>query len=240
MSTNQESRKQPHYKKSKLPLFLGLGLIGALVGSYFVFPSVQDFFQEAWRVLTSDDEQLIKQWVDGFGWIGPMVLILAMILQMFMLVIPTIMLMVVAILAYGPIWGSLLVLVAVLTASSVGFVIGRYIGPVVVERLIGKKAKDKVAGFLEDYGFWAIVITRINPFLSNDAISFVAGILSMNYWKFAAATLVGIAPLTILIAVIGQNTDQLESGLLWGSLVSLILFGGYIYWDRKRENNRKV
>ena len=122
-----------------------------------------------------------------------------------------------------------------MSASTVGYIIGRYIGPVVVERLIGKKAEDKVAGFLEDYGFWAIVITRINPFLSNDAISFVAGILSMRYLKFAAATLVGIAPLTVFIAVIGQSTDQLKSGLLWGSIGSLILFGGYIFWDRKNK-----
>lgn len=235
MKAKFENRKQSTYSKSKVPLLVGLGLIGALVCSYFLIPSVEQFFNEAWKVLTSDDEQKVKHWVDGFGWVGPIVLILAMILQMFMLVIPTIVLMVVAILAYGPIWGSLLVLVAVLSASTVGYIIGRYIGPVVVERLIGKKAEDKVAGFLEDYGFWAIVITRINPFLSNDAISFVAGILSMRYLKFAAATLVGIAPLTVFIAVIGQSTDQLKSGLLWGSIGSLILFGGYIFWDRKNK-----
>lgn len=232
------NKKQATYRKSKLPIYMGLGLLGALFGSYFLFPSVEQFFNEAWSVLTSDDEQRIKQWVDGFGWIGPFILILAMILQMFMLVIPTVVLMVVSILAYGPIWGSVLVLVAVLTASSVGYIIGRYIGPVVVERLIGKKAEDKVAGFIEDYGFWAIVITRINPFLSNDAISFVAGILSMRYLKFASATLVGIAPLTIFIAIIGESTDQLTSGLLWGSVISLVLFGGYIYWDKRRKKQK--
>jgi len=235
MEEKPRKKRQLSNGKSKLPLFAGLILIGALIGSYFLFPSVEQFFNQAWSVLTSDDQQRIKQWVDGFGWIGPLILILAMILQMFMIVIPTIVLMVVAILAYGPVWGSVLVLVAVWSASTVGYIFGRYFGPTLVERLIGNKAEEKVAGFLEDYGFWAIVITRINPFLSNDAISFVAGILSMRYWKFAAATLVGIAPLTILIAVIGQRTDQLESGLLWGSVASLIVFGGYIYWDKKKK-----
>lgn len=235
MEEEPQKEKVSSNKKSKIPLIAGLILLGSLIASYFIFPSVEGFFNQAWDVLTSDDQQRIKQWVDGFGWIGPLILILAMILQMFMIVIPTIVLMVVAILAYGPIWGSVIVLVAVWSASSIGYLIGRYFGSVLVERLIGKKAEEKVAGFIEDYGFWAIVITRINPFLSNDAISFVAGILSMNYWKFAAATLVGIAPLTILIAVIGQRTDQLESGLLWGSIASLILFGGYIYWDKKKK-----
>lgn len=222
-------------KKSKLPLYLSLGLIVVGVGSYFLFPGVQDFFNEAWNVLTSDDEQRIKSWVDGFGWLGPIILILAMILQMFLLVIPTILLMVVCILAYGPYWGSLIVFVSVFSASTVGFFIGRYFGSDLVERLIGKKSEEKVAGFLEKYGFWAIAITRLNPFLSNDAVSFVAGILNMSYLKFISATLLGIAPLTIFIAIIGESTDQLKSGLLWGSLVSLLLFGAYVWWDRKKK-----
>jgi len=54
---------------------------------------------------------------------------------------------------------------------------------------------------LGDYGFWAIIVTRVNPFLSNDAISFVGGLLRMGYWKFIAAALVGIAPLTSFIAI---------------------------------------
>lgn len=90
-------------KKSKLPLYLSLLLVAILMCCYFAIPSVNDFFDEAWNVLTSDDEARVKQWVEGFGWLGPIVIVLAMILQMFLLVIPTILLMIVAILAYGPI-----------------------------------------------------------------------------------------------------------------------------------------
>ena len=82
-------------------------------------------------------------------------------------------------------------------------------------------------------------MTRVNPFLSNDAISFVGGILKMTYWKFIGATLVGIAPLTIFIAILGRSTDQLKSGLLWGSLVSLVLFGAYVFWDKNKRKNKK-
>ena len=98
----------------------------------------------AWDVLTSDDEKRITQWVDGFGWFGPLVLILAMILQMFLLIIPTILLMVVAILAYGPIWGSLIILAAVFAASSVGYIIGRYVGTNFIMKLLGEKTKNTI------------------------------------------------------------------------------------------------
>lgn len=224
-------------KKSKLPLYLSFFIVAISVASYFLVPSVNDFFNEAWNVLTSDDEARVKQWVEGFGWLGPIVIILAMIIQMFLIVIPTILLMIVAILAYGPIWGSLLIFIAVMIASSVGYMIGRYMGSSLIKRLLGEKTTKKVISFIKDYGFWAIVITRINPFLSNDAISFVAGILKMNYLKFVGATALGISPLILLIAITGQNTDSLKTGLLWGSIGSLIIFGAYIWWDKRETRN---
>lgn len=225
-------------KKSKLPLYLSLLLVAILVICYFAVPPVNDFFNEAWSVLTSDDEARVKKWVEDFGWFGPVVIVVAMVIQMFLLVIPTILLMIVSTLAYGPIWGSIINFIAVIIASTVGYTIGKYLGLSFIERLLGEKTTKKITTFIQEYGFWAVVITRINPFLSNDAISFVAGILKMNYWKFISATAVGITPLILLIAITGQNTDSLETGLLYGSIASLIVFGGYIWWDKKRRSDK--
>ncbi|MDX1426697.1 MAG: TVP38/TMEM64 family protein [Salegentibacter mishustinae] len=222
-------------KKSKAPLIVSGIIIIGLVAAYFFIPGVRDFLTEAWTVLTSNDEERITNWVSDFGWMGPTMLILAMVAQMFLIVIPSVALMVVSILAYGPIFGSLIIFAAIFTASSVGYFIGRYFGPVIVEKLIGPSNKIKIEDFIDDYGFWAVIVTRINPFLSNDAISFVGGILKMGYWRFIGATLVGIAPLTIFIAIIGKSTDGLKTGLLWGSLVSLAIFILYVWWDKKKR-----
>ncbi|WP_373517900.1 TVP38/TMEM64 family protein [Pricia sp.] len=232
------SVKKSSVKKSKAPLFISIGLIAALLVAYFLVPQVETFINEAWNVLTSDDEERIQSWVGGFGWFGPVLLILAMIVQMFLLVIPTILLMVVAVLAYGPVWGSTIVFASVFAASSVGYLIGSYFGDAIVTRVIGQKSEKKVEKFLDDYGFWAIIVTRINPFLSNDAISFVGGLLRMGYWKFIGATLVGIAPLTLFIAIMGKSTESLKTGLLWGSLASLLAFGVYVWWDKGRKYSK--
>ncbi|WP_034887593.1 TVP38/TMEM64 family protein [Gillisia sp. Hel_I_29] len=233
---NTASLENASIKKSKAPLYISISIIALIIGSYFLIPSVQQFLNESWSVLTSNNNERIKNWVDGFGWFGPLLLVLCMVAQMFLLVIPSVALMVVSILAYGPVWGSLIVLVSIFTASSTGYWIGRYFGPGIVEKLIGHKSEKKIANFLEDYGFWAVIVTRLNPFLSNDAISFVGGILKMGYWRFIFATIVGIAPLTLFIAVIGKSTDSLKNGLLWGSLVSLVIFGLYVYWDKCKRN----
>ena len=218
-------------KKSRLPLYLSIAILGGFVICYFSIPEVEQFLNTTWNVLTSNDENRIRQWVDGFGWFGPVVLVLAMIAQMFLLIIPTILLMVVSILAYGPFWGSIIIMVSVFSASSVGYFIGRYFGQTIVLKLLGQKTEDKIEAFIDNYGFWAVIITRLNPFLSNDAISFVGGMLKMGYWRFIGATLIGILPLTIFIAVLGKSTESLKTGLLYGSIGSLIIFGIYVLWD---------
>lgn len=224
--------------KTNWPAYLSISLLIGSIASYFLISDVQLFIDQAWDVLTSNDEQRTQAWIQNFGWFGPIVLILAMVVQMFLIIIPTILLMVVSILAYGPIWGSLIILIAVFAASSVGYIIGNYFGHSLVLKLLGQKTERKIESFIEDYGFWAVIVTRLNPFLSNDAISFVAGMLKMGYWKFIGATLIGILPLTILIAILGENTERLKSGLLWGSLVCLVLFGIYLFWDKRRKKKK--
>lgn len=231
----KEKKKNTTIKKSKAPLIFSSAVIVFLVGGYFFIPGMEEFLNNAWVVLTSNDKPRIKDWVSNFGWIGPLVLIIAMIAQMFLLVIPSIALMIVSILAYGPIGGSLIIFTAIFCASSVGYFIGRYFGPMIVKKLLGPKTENRISDFLDDYGFWAVIVTRINPFLSNDAISFVGGVLKIGYWKFIGATMAGISPLIIFIALIGDSTQQLKTGLLWGSLVSLALFILYIYWDKRKR-----
>lgn len=227
--------QSPKNKKSNIPKYLFLGIITAAVLSYFLIPSVQEFFQEAWDVLSSDDEERIHIWVSQFGWSGPMVIILAMVLQMFLIVIPSIALMVVSVLAYGPVWGSVIAFSAVGVASSVGYWLGIFFGHRLVVKMVGEKTEKKMERYIEEYGFWAVVVTRLNPFLSNDAISFVGGMLRMGYWKFIGATLLGISPLIIFIAIMGESNERLKYGLFWGSIASLVGFVVYVVWTQRKK-----
>ncbi len=222
--------------KSKLPLIISLVLVAAVLALYFFVPEVQKEVNTAWQILMDDDQQRTQDWVSQFGAWGPIVVILCMIFQMFLIVVPTPILMVAAILAYGPYWGSVLIIGAIFCASSIGYAIGRYFGADLILKLIGEKSQKKIEGFIDDYGFWAVIVTRLSPFLSNDAISFVGGILKMGYWKFIGATLLGITPLTIFIAYLGENSNRLQTGLIWGSVVSIVLFALYIWWDKKWRN----
>lgn len=234
----QKSPADSSPKRSKLPLYLSLFIIAGIFICFFTVPSFNQFLTEAWNVLTSDDETRIKNWVEDFGWFGPILIVLSMIVQMFLLIIPTILLMVVSVLAYGPVWGSAISLIAVGIASTVGYAIGRQLGENLVLKILGEKTLQKIKSFVNTYGFWAVAITRINPFLSNDAISFVTGMVKMNFGKFISATFLGISPLILFIAITGENTDSLKSGLLWGSIACFLIYGGYVFWDKRRKRTK--
>jgi uncharacterized membrane protein YdjX (TVP38/TMEM64 family) len=116
----------------------------------------------------------------------------------------------------------------------VAYAIGHSLGSTLLRKLVGEKNEQSMQRTVEDYGSGAVVIFRLAPFLSNDTISFVAGATRLGFWKFVLATLAGITPLAILIAVFSDSTEQLKSALIWVGGASLLLYGGYVVWKHKR------
>lgn len=217
----------------KWPVVISISFIALLVVAYFAVPLFQSFINEAFAVLTSNNQERIEEWVRQFKLAGPAILILFMVIQMFLIVVPTVFLMLVAIIMYGPVWGAAICLIGVFASSSVGYAIGRYLGPATVHKLIGDDNKKKVTDFLHQYGVIAIAIIRLSS-LSNDSLSIVAGLLKMHYRKFILATFAGVLPLVILLAIF-QQQDQIKQALMWIAGISLAILIIYIVIDKKKK-----
>jgi len=206
---------------------------------YFILPSWQSWLKEAWDVLTSNNEARIEAWVEDMGWYAPVAIVVLMTLQMFLFVVPSWLLMVISVMAYGAWAGGALAVLAVAVASAIGYGIGKAAGEPAMKKVLGEKKDAWIRRETDRYGFWAIIITRLNPLLSNDAISVLGGALRMGFWKFLSATLAGIIPLVILIGVLGQNASSMKTSLIWLSVVSLLGLGFKIWWD-KRQDRREA
>jgi uncharacterized membrane protein YdjX (TVP38/TMEM64 family) len=222
---------------NKKPIYIYLSIAIILVVSYFVFPGFKREVNEAFDVLTGEDEERIQGYVKTFGIFGPLVIIIGMALQMFMFIVPNVLLMMIAIVSYGPVWGSVISFVGVFVASSFGYYIGNKLSPVTLARFVSVSTQKKIGEFIHDYGVGAIVITRLCSF-SNDALSFVAGLLKMSYRKYILSTLTGITPLIVLLAIFGKN-EKIEWALIWITLASLIMLIIYIVLDKRRKKRRK-
>ena len=215
-------------------------IVASLVISYFTIDGFKNFVDNAYTILTSGNEQRISEWVGQFGIWGPLLIIIIMIVQMFLLVIPSPLLMVVSTLAYGPWWGSLLSYASIFAASTVGYWIGRVAGDPLIDKLLGKSKREKTAEYVEHYGVWAVVLARVSPFLSNDAISFIGGLIRMGYIKFMAATTIGILPLIGLIAYLGEDMNKLKNSLYWISGIGLFIFVIYILYRKNPTVRKKI
>lgn len=229
-------RKGKDRKTSKTPLIISAFVLLSLVASYFIFPSFEKSIDEAFEILTSEDEDRIKDWVSQFGLWGPLVIIVAFVLQMFLFIIPNILLIIICILSYGPVWGGLLAWFGIVLASTVGYFIGNKLSPVTVQKLVSEKTQKKLHEFIKDYGMKAIIALRLSSF-SNDGLSLVAGLLNMAYRRFITATIIGITPLIAAFAIFGGN-GRIEKFLPWvgGFMVACLVI--YIIVDKRRSKKK--
>lgn len=226
--------------RSSLTWAVPLALIGVLVLLYFVWPDYRAFFNRAYTLLVNEQREEFQQWVEGFGAWGPLVILTLMLMQTLIAFVPSVLLMIVTVLAYGPVTGSILTWVGLLLAAMTAYGIGRSLGPVTVYKLIGQDTEEKIEKYVDKYGFWAIIAARISPALSTDAVSYVAGLVKMRFWEFVLATGAGTLPLTVLIAYLGADFERLESGLAWVSGLSIALFIGYVLYRRRRDKQQEA
>lgn len=215
---------------SRYLIYISLALLLGLAILYFTYAPFTNGVDEAYVVFTSDDRQRISEYVRSYGWYGPLILLVGFLVQMFLFVIPSWLLMIVSALAYGPVWGTLLSIGCVTFAAGIAYAIGHALGAGPLQKLVGEKNEASMQKTVNEYGAGGVFVFRLAPFLSNDTISFVAGAVRLGFWKFVVATLTGITPLAILIAVFSDSTEELKSALIWVGGASLLLYVGWVAW----------
>ena len=106
------------------------------------------------------------------------------------------------------------------------FLVARALGRDVVEKFAGKGALASVEGYFEKYGSKTILVCRLLPFVSFDAVSYFAGLTPIKFWPFFIATGLGQLPATIVYSYVG---GMLTGGARWLVTGLLCLFGLAIF-----------
>lgn len=228
---------KPTFWQKYWPWISALGFISLCLVLYLLLPGFQHFLQQTWHILMSKDEEKISTYFQEFGFWGPLLIIVITGVQMFLVFFPNAILIVVAMLAYGPVWGTVISLGGNIAASSVGYVLGNSFRAQTRKMVSAEKIK-RMEQFLKRYGFGAVVIFHLSPFISNDVVSIVAGISKMNFWRFLLATMVGAIPFTIAFAWFGRRTETLEAGLYWIGGVGLVLYLLYVWLDHRLASDK--
>lgn len=87
------------------------------------------------------------------------------------------------------------------------------------------------------------MVARLLPFIPFDAVSYAAGLTSMDFWPFFLATGIGQLPATIVYSYAGGSLTGGAQALMVGLLIlfaaSIIIYvARKIYNDKQTEQNK--
>jgi uncharacterized membrane protein YdjX (TVP38/TMEM64 family) len=185
-----------------------------------------------------------KGWLDidhfesllrDLGPLGPLVFILVMALAVVTSLIPSLPLDVLAGAVFGPWLGTLYALIGAEIGALLAFVIAKGLGREAIVRLLKKDiafcdacAERQLAVF--------IFIARLIPLFSFELISYGAGLTKIPAWKYALATLLGMAVPTFLFVSFGKTVFagfHPAWAVAAGLAMVVLLFVGPIWIKRK-------
>ena len=227
--------------KTKNPNLIRLGLlltIALVLVVYLAVPGVNSFINEAIAVLGSANLDAVAEYIRSFG---PWAMVFSFALMVFSSILaplPAFMITLSNAAIFGWWQGAILSWSSAMVGAALCFFIARGLGRDVVEKLAGKGALAGVEGYFKKYGTRTILVCRLLPFVSFDAVSYFAGLTPMGFLPFFIATGIGQTPATIVYSYVGGmltgGAKLLMIGLL--CLFSLAILVGIIrqvFHDKK-------
>ena len=214
-------------------------LVGLTAGVYW-------WLSETGTLMTMMDAKALQTRVDQMGAWGPVAIVALMMLAILVSPIPSAPIALAAGAAYGHAWGTLYVMLGAVGGAMAAFAVSRFVGYETVHRWFGDRLSVGLIG--SQNALTVIVfVSRLLPFLSFDVVSYAAGLTVLSFWRFAIATIAGIAPTSFLLAHFGSvmrtgEPDRiLYSVLALGSLTLVpILVKLFRDWRARRHVARNA
>lgn len=199
-----------------------LRLLAALV---FVVGSILLLRATPWgkNVVFSNVDRL-REWVESYGkWSWLMFLLVGTALVSFGF--PRVVLAAGAGAVFNLFTGIILAQIATTIASIVGFVYTRWIARDLAAKRIGGRLL-RLDNLINRHGFMTVLLIRLCPVGNAFLTNCLAGVSSVKFWDYLAASFLGFLPETIAFALLGAGVADPYSLRLWigGSVFLLLTF----------------
>lgn len=232
-------------KKPNMTRLLILLVLALLMIVYLSVPSVNAFVTNAAAVLGSANVDAVIDYIRSFGAYAMAFSFCLMVFSSLIAPLPAFMITLSNAAIFGWWQGAILSWSSAMMGAALCFLLARGLGRDVVERFAGKGALASVERYFEKYGTKTILVCRLLPFVSFDAVSYFAGLTPMKFIPFFIATGIGQTPATIVYSYVGGmltgGARIMMTGLLCLFALSiLVTIIKQIYTDtqnRKAEKN---
>ena len=181
-------------------LFLSLALVIWLV--------VEDAPVLRWMVRLYSDKKFLKETVNAWGWMAPMVFMAIQALQVIISPIPGEITGPVGGALFGTLWGLIYSTIGLTVGTLFCFWVGRRWGEPLVRPWLSEHNWNQMSFILEAEGAIICFILYLIPGFPKDIISYLFGISPMPFWVFAVVSTVGRLPGTWISSYFGAHVAE--------------------------------
>ena len=226
--------------KANLTRLVLLLIIALVLVIYLAIPAVNTAVNQAMAVLGSANLDAVAAYIRSFGAYAMAFSFVLMVFSSLIAPLPAFMITLSNAAIFGWWQGAILSWSSAMVGAALCFFLARGLGRDVIEKLAGRGALAGAEGYFQKYGTKTILICRLLPFVSFDAVSYFAGLTPIKFLPFFIATGLGQTPATIVYSYVGGmltgGAKMLMIGLLClFSLAILIGIIRQIYHDRQAK-----
>jgi len=168
--------------------------------------------------------------LQGFGKLGPPVIILILIMEVIVAPIPGFIIAIAAGLAFGSFWGAIYTYIGNVIGSVLAFFLARRFGRPLIEHLANKKSLDKYDYFFQERGKSVLWIVYLIPIFPADIVTFAAGLTDIEFKDFIFIISFAFIPYVVILNLFGAAlvTSGMDNVLtLLGIIIFLVLLSGW-------------
>lgn len=152
----------------------------------------------------------LRDYIRSFGQLAVLVYIIAYALNTISILPPIAALSLAAGLAFGEVWGALYLMTGAMIGTSITFMIGRYFGRGLIEKISKGKFKD-LEDRLANNGFMTVLFFRVIPLVPYEVLNYAGGLSKVKFRDYFFATSLGLIPGVIISVFFGGSLGEIKS-----------------------------
>jgi uncharacterized membrane protein YdjX (TVP38/TMEM64 family) len=163
--------------------------------------------------VSSDSLNRLRDWIDGFGVVAPIVFIAVYIVATVAFV-PGTPLSLLAGLAFGAVWGTLWTVIGATLGATLAFLIGRYATRGLVEAWAADNPRIRTLDRgVEKHGLRMLLVTRLVPLFPFNLQNYAYGLTRVGVGTYVLLTGVGIVPGVLVYTFAGGSLASAREDL---------------------------
>ncbi|HYA15148.1 MAG TPA: TVP38/TMEM64 family protein [Syntrophales bacterium] len=142
---------------------------------------------------------------------------------------------------YGPVLGTIYSTIGLTISSWIAFVLARFFGLPLVEKVVSTAVIEKYDYFLEHRGLFVSFLLFLIPGFPKDYLCYIMGASHMTTWHFLGISTTGRLLGTVLLSVSGSyaRNDQYMELLFIAGVSCLLIAIAYFYRDKWLEELKR-